>query len=512
MTATIYPIIHNTIADSVYHDLITQSAKYYYFLGKTLPYNNGQEVVPLPTNDYRYELDTRKEIIEMKKITANDVSFVVPKYDWISGTVYDHYDDIEDISDKQFYVLTKDYNVYKCLDNNYGSASLIEPSSIDTDPFVLSDGYKWKFMMTLPLSLRTKFLTPGYMPVTVALRSKFYNNGGIDSVVIENGGSGYVDGSTNLNVQSSTGLGAVLLPVINNGVIVDVVIYNAGEGYTYADVSAMGNGVDDTDAIISVITSEGAIDTTQANVELLAVDGAIDFIKVTEQGYGYGNATVVIDGDGQDASAIPVIVDTRIVGIEMLTRGRGYNYVTVTINGNGTGAKARAILPPVGGHGKNAVNELLADTLMFFSNISTERNHGFIMNNDFRQFGIIRNPTKFGTSIDFNDSFGSACYVSTVTVDKTKFKEDDEIYNLNGKRFKIIAIKDTALLLQSFDNAIPIAGHSYTNSRNLEPVTLGAITAPHINKYSGKMLYVDNRQAFYQTEDQSITFQTAIKF
>jgi hypothetical protein len=128
-------------------------------------------------------------------------------------------------------VVVSEYNVYKCLDNNYdfdtssGSASTVMPTGTDVEPFITSDGYKWKFMMNLPLALRNKFLMSSYMPITTALRSNFFNNGGLDTIIIENPGSGYnTYESTVITVNTSTGSDAVLIPVIKDGVIVSVSI------------------------------------------------------------------------------------------------------------------------------------------------------------------------------------------------------------------------------------------------------------------------------------------------
>jgi hypothetical protein len=510
MTATINPIIHNTIAESILHDLITKSSKYYYFLGKTLPYNTGVEVVETPTSDYKYELSTRREIIELKQITASDVSYVVPRYDWVSGTVYSQYDDIIDISSTQFYVLTDEYNIYKCLDNNYDSSSTVKPTGTDTDPFKTSDGYKWKFVMSMPLSLRNKFLSLAYMPVTTAIKSSFYNNGGIDYVTIENGGSGYVDGETIIVVQSTTGINAELTPIIEDGSIAGVIIENAGEGYTYADLTVMGDCT--TTAILLASTGQGNIETIQADVELLAVSGAIDCIKVINNGANYGYASVIIDGDGTNASAEAVIDNGVITGINIIDRGYGYTYATVTINGNGAGATARAIMSPIGGHGKDAITELYANTLVFFSNISTEKNQGMTVSNDFRQFGIVKNPRKYGLTEYFNQRLGSTCYVLNTSSNTVYFPTDSNLIDNDGKRFKVIAIDTAKVLVQSYDNAVPVSGSTLTNTENGQTLIIQSTVDPTVDKYSGKILYIDNRAAFFQTEDQSISFQTVIKF
>ena len=163
MTTSITPLMHNTIASSIYSNILSKSSKYYYFLGKTVPYIvvNGFEQIETPLSTFKYELSTRKDIISFKEITENDVSFVIPRIDWETGTVYDHYDDsyvdynsqnvlestaysgATSITDALFYVLTDEFNLYICLDNNNNSVSTVKPIGYDTLPFTLSDGYKW---------------------------------------------------------------------------------------------------------------------------------------------------------------------------------------------------------------------------------------------------------------------------------------------------------------------------------------------------------------------------------
>ena len=95
MTISIAPLMHNTIASSIYSNILSKSSKYYYFLGKTVPYTviNGIEQIETPLPTYNYELSSRKDIISFKEITENDISFVIPRIDWETGTIYDHYDD-----------------------------------------------------------------------------------------------------------------------------------------------------------------------------------------------------------------------------------------------------------------------------------------------------------------------------------------------------------------------------------------------------------------------------------
>ena len=100
------------------------------------------------------------------------------------------------LEDANFYVLTSEYNVYKCIDNNSNAVSTYMPSGTSPDVFETGDGYKWKFMYSIPVSLRNRFLSSTYMPVSTALKAQFYSNGQINNIAIENGGSGYNSATT----------------------------------------------------------------------------------------------------------------------------------------------------------------------------------------------------------------------------------------------------------------------------------------------------------------------------
>ena len=85
-------ILHNSIAEGIYDEIVNRSARYYYFLGKTLSWED-EFTPPAPIDSFDYELKTRNEAITLKEIKPTDISFVVTRYNWTSGSVYDMYDD-----------------------------------------------------------------------------------------------------------------------------------------------------------------------------------------------------------------------------------------------------------------------------------------------------------------------------------------------------------------------------------------------------------------------------------
>jgi hypothetical protein len=241
-----------TIADAIYNEVTSKTATYYHWFGKENAWtdflspfigSSTGDYPGQPSDNFRYELHVRRDILTAKKIKTSDVSYVVPRYDWTYNTVYDMYDDSYSstldggknyvgyygavrLEDAKFYVMTSDYNVYKCLNNNNNSKSTIMPTGTSTTVFTTSDGYKWKFLYTLPVSLRNKFLSSTYMPVATALSSNFYSNGNINKIVIESGGQGYNPGTTTAII---TGDGSL---EDNPYLLSGLTIIDAGSGYT----------------------------------------------------------------------------------------------------------------------------------------------------------------------------------------------------------------------------------------------------------------------------------------
>ena len=109
---------------------------------------------------------TRKNILFTQIVKENDVSYVVPRVDWTSGTVYDQYDPSQDMSTKNFYVFNDKSGVaalYVCVQAP-SSASLKAPKSLGSEEEDTGDGYKWRFVSRVTGDLQ-KFLDTDYVPI-----------------------------------------------------------------------------------------------------------------------------------------------------------------------------------------------------------------------------------------------------------------------------------------------------------------------------------------------------------
>jgi len=186
--------------DSFVHNVENSKNSYYLFYGKTDSWTNtngleDDSAVPVANSSiYSYEQSVYKDLVFGKLITANDITYMIPRYNWVSGTIYSSYSQYDaDLYDKEFYVITDGYEVYKCIDNNSGAHSTVKPSlTSTTGVFSTSDGYVWKYMFTLESNANTKFTSTSYIPVTP--NNDVSNNavmGSIDYIKVTNGGNNY---------------------------------------------------------------------------------------------------------------------------------------------------------------------------------------------------------------------------------------------------------------------------------------------------------------------------------
>ena len=60
----------------------------------------------------------------------------------ITGTITKAPSGAQKLEDARFYVMTDEYNVYKCLDNNNNALSVNKPIGTQVLPITLADGYE----------------------------------------------------------------------------------------------------------------------------------------------------------------------------------------------------------------------------------------------------------------------------------------------------------------------------------------------------------------------------------
>ena len=226
----------------------------------------GTDASPLtPVDSVSQEFHTFDDILAAKKVTSSDVSVVIPRRNWTTGTVYDYYrhdyghyvtgstssvitadSGATALYDATFYVMSSAFNVYKCLDNNSGANSTVEPTGTSTSILSTADGYKWKFMYTLSAAQQANFLSIDFMAVATDSTVAAANTAGaIDIVKIKTAGSGGTDGTHTGVAIKGDGSSGTASVTVTSGVVTAVTVTAGGTGYTFgyirnADIVSAG--------------------------------------------------------------------------------------------------------------------------------------------------------------------------------------------------------------------------------------------------------------------------------
>ena len=216
--------------------------------------NEGTDATPLtPVDSIGEEFYTFDDLLAAKRVTSSDVSICIPRRNWTTSTVYDYYrhdygnrvtggtttqsanSGATNLFDATFYVMSSAFNVYKCLDNNGGANSTVEPTGTSTSILTTGDGYKWKYMYTLSAAQQTNFLSTDFMAVaTNSTVSSAAVDGAVNIVKIKTAGSGGSNGShTGVPIRGDGSSGEATVTV-SGGAVTAVSVTTPGTGYTFA--------------------------------------------------------------------------------------------------------------------------------------------------------------------------------------------------------------------------------------------------------------------------------------
>ena len=100
----------------------------------------------------------------------------------------------------------------------------------------------------------------------------------------------------------------------------------------------------------------------------------------------------------------------------MINRGSGYTNATATLSGGGgSGATLKPIISPKWGHGYDPVKELAANSVMVVGRFDGTEGDVISAENDFNQFGLVVNPTVYGTKTIATGSVYSQATVLNIT-------------------------------------------------------------------------------------------------
>ncbi len=318
--------------------------------GRTSDWNTSDKT-PAPTDSFSYRAHSGDTMMFGKKISSANIRRIIRRVDWTSGSRYEIYRD--DYSASNQSPLTKANRLY---DANY---------------YVLNSDFKVYVCID-------NGSTGDNLLGNISQDEPTFTD--LEPSKAGNSGDGYV--------------WKYLFTVSPS----DIIKFDSTEYITVPN-----NWSTSTDSQIRLVRENGNSDTNLNQLKHVYIENA---------GTGYANGLgqeVDILGDGSGAKARVDVVNGKITDVTVSAGGKGYTYGIVdlgTLNSNvsATGrAKLVPIIPPGLGHGSDVYSELGTDKVIIYARFD-DSTKDFPIDTKFAQVGVVKNPTKVGTSIVYTDT------------------------------------------------------------------------------------------------------------
>ena len=366
--------------------------------------------IPTPIDTTVAPFIHHNDMIAAKLINTSDVSHVVKRTDWTSGTVYTEYNHLQDDQiDQTFFVMTDQYNIYKCISNYGGIASTVKPTGQSAAIIETSDNYRWKFMYEVQQADVLKYVTTDWIPIKYLTSNdgtaqwtvqQAAVDGALEHIDVTAGGTGY----TNTHTGTAQAGGTTTITLAATASVTDDV-YNSMTVYIS---SGTGSGQ------IKVITDY--VGSTK-----VATVSAWTTQPDTTSVYEIMPAVSITTTEGTGAAArCSSVVGGIIKKIAMTAVGTGYRSGTATLTGGGgTGCTLEPRIGPKNGHGKNPKTELGGAYVMMNVRLVGTEGGDFVVGDDFRKVVLIANPNVSGSAAtastysgaEMDDDSGEQIYI-----------------------------------------------------------------------------------------------------
>ena len=369
----------------------------------------------------------QRRVIFGNKVAEDSIRYMFYKNDWSTGTVYDDFDDTQDMSTLNNVItvsnLEGDYDVFKCIENNYGSPSTSSPSFSGIDPntyeqIIEADKYVWKYLFTVRSADNIVFGTSDSLPLpypangdqTIIASAKE----DISQIIIEttetNLFSQFVFGPGDSITTASDVTFQSVEQVPTSPNVAEIIVrasqkpsfdlYEAGNSYKEMYLIRTKGSIKTAYEVLSSETPSG--DNLDIKIKINATDGnnadnwrgdsyqIVPKIKVTRS-TSTGTPCVaygIIDQFG------------TLKSVSFMSKGSEYKYATAEVALpsalvlNYTPAQAatlRCVISPKGGHGSDVINELAMSRLAVITNFSGE-DVTIPNSNSYSKVGLIKNP------------------------------------------------------------------------------------------------------------------------
>ena len=503
----------------------------------TAVYRYGTDEIPVrPFDNQEEDYRIHDDMIAMKRVASEQVRAVARRYNW-NPTLNPKFDmwrpdyssanvaqvdpdgpgsglPAQNLTNAKYYVINNNYEVWKCLFNGTNAANptgtnaALEPTrnpaptgsgvydsatGIFTEFPDVENGYVWKYLYTIPTSDVLRFLSTDFIPVVY-----------------------------DATVQT--------LAASQAGSITTIVVSSVGANLPTSQTlytSILGDG---TNGLVRVETnSSGNIN------KAFLCNTSGQRVNVSGSGYSYANI---------------ILKNGYLFSNASLT-------TPVTVASNATGY-IKVIIAPKNGHGYDPVIELSAKRVMANIRLTYAEGQGdFPVDNDFRRIGIITDPklpapsTQFATqetlstlyglklnnvSVGFtpdeyirqevsSGKFAIGTVVSwiwdevpagqTASSGVLKYFQEPNSHADNGvvNRF----VSDASKLVVGQNSLI--SGNvetTYSTGGGVLPLSGMTFTAglasPEVAKYTGNIIYIENRRLITRAPDQIEDIKLVIEF
>ena len=482
-----------------FFESFSESSKslYYLFIGKATAFTTatttGSDSSPPTPADAVGEIEyyAWDSMLAAKNIASSDITYALPRRNWTHGRTYDMYE----------------HNISSSNTSTSGASNLYD----STFYFLTSDNRVYK-------------------------------------VLDNNSGTAYSGSEPTSESTSPFALGGYVLK------------------YMYSITSSEA---------AKYLTTDFMPVSTDTTVSAAATDGKIESLSITA-GSGYTNGTyyAAVYGDGTNAGgASGAIVRITVSGGAIASfgltagtdttihaAGAGYTYGTVNLSSGytfsdsslssasamgGSGGAVDVIISPKNGHGNDAVVELGGHYVMTATTLTQAENDDLTTANDFRQVGIVVDPTTYGTTTVATSSTARQTFIVKMSSSSGTFEVDEKISQAStGAIGKVVEWDSTRSLLyyqqerfgdfgtnsttgdnSAFSGANLITGATSsatgTPSTTTETVTLAnsntvALTTgyanPELQPDSGNIIYLENRKPISRSSDQTEDIKVIIEF
>ena len=375
--------------------------------------NPSDTSIPTPKDTTVAPFIHYNDMIAAKLISSTDVSHVVKRVNWTNGTVYAEYDHNQDDQiDQTFFVMTDQYNVYKCISNYGGVASTSKPTSQSSTIFTTADNYRWKFMYEVQQADVLKYVTTDWIPIKHLTSNdgtaqwtvqQAAVDGALEHIDVTNGGTGYVNTNTGTALAGST---STTIKLAATASATDD-IYN---NMTVYISSGTGSGQirTITDYVGSTKTATVAAWTSGQEPDTTSVYEVMPAVTIT-----------TTEGSGA-AARVSSVIGGVIKKVVMSAVGTLYRSGTATVTGGGgSGCVLEPRIGPKGGHGANAKTELGGAYVMLNVRLIGTEGGDFVVGDDFRKVILIANPNQLN---------GSAATATTYNASEIEVDSGEQIY------------------------------------------------------------------------------------